>query len=601
VGKAEGVFLWVRLALKTILKGLKQEDSWIELCRRLEVLPKGLEELYSHMWSRLNEDEPIYRMEAALWFRLVLLAQQILYFSPSLFEIMIATNPDEQTEILTSEITPALRPLVGKCELIKRRIPTLCAGLLEVRENVSREEDLRFENFRPSNPLFDDVTKSTQSLAWRELKLIHQSTTVSFIHRSATDFLQETKQGQMLLGPENMPDIEICVNLLRAALVPQMLHFQSLHPYATNVHFSHLTGLMGTLGLCSGTLKYDILDMFNTVYERMFSRFSDLPTPGKWFQHPLSEIFEEFIPPEHFPTDFLGFVIQRGVSPSISKWAVTQIEGADIIYKNYLLAHAVRNIVNYDTIRFLLEGGANPNTKQIFEPYSGLRTEVSSWNYFLQYHRMFDFGNWDRRPWNAIIETFLCFVDHGASLEEVMTVISGWQQSYFEGEWHENDVIATMKDQDIVLATFTPCFIFKDTLRELGNNLESFSPCCRSTVFRGSDGLWLRPENEEDSERLFKLVKPTFHHRIDGDSRTNSFWNDDLEALRGQLIPIEPEEVLKYIGWDRARSEAEQRAFLRLFSQDPDISGSEDEAGWETADEEVIDDERRAGNSLNPT
>ena len=55
--KADGVFLWVHFSLKSLLKGMRNEDDVHELLGRLEDLPSGMEQLYYEMWKRLNGDE----------------------------------------------------------------------------------------------------------------------------------------------------------------------------------------------------------------------------------------------------------------------------------------------------------------------------------------------------------------------------------------------------------------------------------------------------------------------------------------------------------------------------------------------------------------
>jgi hypothetical protein len=58
-GKADGVFLWVVLAIKSILRGLSAQDEE-ELRRRLDRLPSDMTSLYYDKWRRLNEDEDLY-------------------------------------------------------------------------------------------------------------------------------------------------------------------------------------------------------------------------------------------------------------------------------------------------------------------------------------------------------------------------------------------------------------------------------------------------------------------------------------------------------------------------------------------------------------
>ncbi|UKZ85125.1 uncharacterized protein TrAFT101_000999 [Trichoderma asperellum] len=53
VNKAEGVYLWLVLALESIKRGLRHNDRKDVILSRLRKLPTGLEELYADMWGRL--------------------------------------------------------------------------------------------------------------------------------------------------------------------------------------------------------------------------------------------------------------------------------------------------------------------------------------------------------------------------------------------------------------------------------------------------------------------------------------------------------------------------------------------------------------------
>lgn len=72
VDKAEGVYLWLALALESIKRGLRNYDGEDAILSRLRKLPTGLEELYADMWDRLGEDQDIYREEAVRYFKLLI-------------------------------------------------------------------------------------------------------------------------------------------------------------------------------------------------------------------------------------------------------------------------------------------------------------------------------------------------------------------------------------------------------------------------------------------------------------------------------------------------------------------------------------------------
>ncbi|PMD37816.1 hypothetical protein L207DRAFT_390966, partial [Hyaloscypha variabilis F] len=68
VAKANGVFLWVRIATKSLLDGLRNWDDISDLQLRLDELPSDLTALYSHMLDRI---EPFYFSQASKIFRIL--------------------------------------------------------------------------------------------------------------------------------------------------------------------------------------------------------------------------------------------------------------------------------------------------------------------------------------------------------------------------------------------------------------------------------------------------------------------------------------------------------------------------------------------------
>lgn len=69
--KAEGVFLWLILATKSLANGIENGDNEKTLSDRLQELPGELEALYEAMWARLNANNPVYRETAARYFRCI--------------------------------------------------------------------------------------------------------------------------------------------------------------------------------------------------------------------------------------------------------------------------------------------------------------------------------------------------------------------------------------------------------------------------------------------------------------------------------------------------------------------------------------------------
>ncbi|KAL8930404.1 MAG: hypothetical protein Q9208_000587 [Pyrenodesmia sp. 3 TL-2023] len=161
--KADGVFLWVYYALSSLVRGMRNEDDFGVLLGRIEELPNGMHQLYIQMWNRLNEDQHRYREEAATYFSYVATCFALNKHYPlSLFEVLVALNPQLQSIILDDLKPQDPLSLARECELLKARIITRSAGLLELSMEDETETDdcsLSNENPQPSAAM-DDIKPS---------------------------------------------------------------------------------------------------------------------------------------------------------------------------------------------------------------------------------------------------------------------------------------------------------------------------------------------------------------------------------------------------------------------------------------------------------
>lgn len=87
VEKAEGVFLWVRLAVDDQIEGARNGDSLEKLKARLELLPSEMEDLYNHMLNKINIAD---RKEAVQYLRLVLIGRKDPERQPSVLRLELA-------------------------------------------------------------------------------------------------------------------------------------------------------------------------------------------------------------------------------------------------------------------------------------------------------------------------------------------------------------------------------------------------------------------------------------------------------------------------------------------------------------------------------
>lgn len=137
--RAEGVFLWVKLVVASLMEGLRDGDTRIETQRRLDRLPDGLEDLF----HRILEDlEPEHQRKAALYLGFMRLCPeppQALLFS--------FAEEDDPEFALNLPMTPFSNSTFDeRIRVLRKRINTGCRGLIEVApyESVPRIETHRF-------------------------------------------------------------------------------------------------------------------------------------------------------------------------------------------------------------------------------------------------------------------------------------------------------------------------------------------------------------------------------------------------------------------------------------------------------------------------
>ncbi|KAL9561987.1 hypothetical protein ACKAV7_013910 [Fusarium commune] len=210
VDKAQGVFLWLHLATRSIIEGIENEDSEDMISARLDELPGDLEKLYIDMWERLNAKSTVYREAARRYFRYILHGSMdeiqievsldwIGFFLPLTLEIACAEEREIQERLLMGRGTIRATEIIRICNETKASIHIRCAGLLEVQPL-----DLSKLNY---DKLGHNITAFGEAFG-----------KVRFIHRTAHDFLTDTEAGQGILGCESLSDYPWQARLLKGLI-----------------------------------------------------------------------------------------------------------------------------------------------------------------------------------------------------------------------------------------------------------------------------------------------------------------------------------------------------------------------------------------------
>jgi len=137
--KSAGVFLWVVLALRSILDGLQNGETASTLQRKLDSLPPDLHEMYKRMFRSLD---PGTQRSTARMILIMLRSKEVPSSEPmSLLQLALTVNEDTTAE---KAITEEMRIMPSNkrqslCLWMKRRIYGHTKGLLEVtgQDNIA--------------------------------------------------------------------------------------------------------------------------------------------------------------------------------------------------------------------------------------------------------------------------------------------------------------------------------------------------------------------------------------------------------------------------------------------------------------------------------
>lgn len=207
--KAEGVFLWLILAIKSVNEGFRNDDSIETLQERIQCLPQSLDSLYKDMWARAGADNPSeYRQTAALYFKLILASKVI--FNINAFDVMLATTClADRVLHAFADRSKLVREddMLQQCREVEKKLNIYCVGLIQTVSVPKQEYSWK--------PIADC---SWYGQVYDRIVPVATRTRLAFIHRTASDFLNDTKSGREILGFDTSSDFSIECRLLHARL-----------------------------------------------------------------------------------------------------------------------------------------------------------------------------------------------------------------------------------------------------------------------------------------------------------------------------------------------------------------------------------------------
>lgn len=250
--RASGVFLWVFLVVRSLLRGLRNEDDISDLQRRLRELPSDLQEYFDRMLVTI---EDVYKERAARLFLTIVRAY-------TAFPVITFYFMDLGDEPLPIEPLPFLRewPLVDPIEaealsMKKRQLIAQCKDLISITPE-------------PGAPILF-------------------SERVGFLHRTVVDFLDTPDAKESLLGLAGADfkptKILFKANLGQARSLMHLYRRTYIMPYLRqwilgSLYYAH------EVEVSSGSAEVEGLDELEVVIMREFGRWS--------FSHAMQCIFD---------------------------------------------------------------------------------------------------------------------------------------------------------------------------------------------------------------------------------------------------------------------------------------------------------------------
>ncbi|KAH6683967.1 hypothetical protein B0J14DRAFT_458323, partial [Halenospora varia] len=132
--RAGGVFLWVEIVVKSLLKGIENDDDIAVLQQRVRLLPRDLEKLYVYMFSLI---EKIYEEKSSRIFQIVRAARiyrdhlhdEKLQNKPlTTIALHFAVSPERHLDVIKALSTSHFAAWEKKMDV---HLNVHCAGLLE--------------------------------------------------------------------------------------------------------------------------------------------------------------------------------------------------------------------------------------------------------------------------------------------------------------------------------------------------------------------------------------------------------------------------------------------------------------------------------------
>ncbi|KAJ5626256.1 hypothetical protein N7510_002565 [Penicillium lagena] len=360
VNASDGVFLWAGLVVRSLLKSIGYQGSEKDLKRRLHLMPKGLDKLFDQILSSIDPDDQLLSDQLFL-----LTTRNFCRWQPTVRNAIAYSwledleDPGFPYELPMRSCTES--EINERLERVSCTLDCLSRGLLEMSRKRSRERDGH-----------DYFTYEVQ-----------------FLHRSARDYIVNTREPQMRA---RIPDFDVYSGIFRLLLAEFKFALSTLHD--TKPRVWEIGGEGGPLRkalhmlftVVSAAHKhcgYDVPSRFFEEASRIVQHHTqtvetthvlprnEIPEPRGhiWGQNlqRIGCVWLSLRESNHSP-DFLCEVVYRGLHQFLSPDLMSRLKQQNSASGSNLLLTAAIGSTSLEFVQDLLHEGRNPQEMVPMEP-----------------------------------------------------------------------------------------------------------------------------------------------------------------------------------------------------------------------------------------
>lgn len=332
INRAEGIFLWVCLVTQAIFRGVIKRNDWTTLLKQIDHLPVELSELYEDLWRREPNDVALYRTSTAVFLNTILNPGVTAYAD---LELLFITDSRLRHSLLAGSSFVSSVEIYRRMQELQQQVVAGCCGLVDVSvRGRARSQD--YQHTMLEHEALDILIRG-------------QHDRLSFIHRSARDFLLDTAKGQAICSHDRRTWVQKRSELFLAGLVFQILFNQFGDNHIDTLHDLFIGLKKSTL---DDSIKSNVRDLALDLRQALFRR-----SPRK--RDEADGVFD-------FAAELQCWDI---VTHHISRLPVARSPEAVMICSR-LLANCLNSLlhsrallkIGLGIVKNLLDRGADPNT-----------------------------------------------------------------------------------------------------------------------------------------------------------------------------------------------------------------------------------------------